>query len=275
MPQFEHRGCTLHYEERGAGQAVLLVHGLGSSILDWQYQIEPLAERYRVIAVDLRGHGQSSKPRERYSIKGFTEDVAALLNRLAPGPVHYVGLSMGGMVGFQLAVDHPHSLKSLCIVNSGPQVKLRRPKDYWQWFKRWGLMHAFSMETIGQALGRNLFPRPEQAHLRAMTAERWASNDKRAYIASFNAIVGWGVEERLGEIRCPTLVIGADRDYTPVALKERYVALIPDARLAIIDKSRHATPLDQPDRFNLTLLQFLAAVDSPLKDPSNPCSNTC
>ncbi|MCY1249010.1 putative aminoacrylate hydrolase RutD [compost metagenome] len=97
-------------------------------------------------------------------------------------------------------------------------------------------------------------------------AERWARNDKRAYAASFDAIVGWGVQERLARINCPTLIISADRDYTPVALKEHYTALIPDAQLAVIADSRHATPLDQPQAFNQTLLQFLAAVPTHTKD---------
>lgn len=270
MARIDHQGCALHYEVIGprssATRPVLLLHGLGSSSLDWEYQLPALSGQYQVILMDLRGHGQSGKPRQRYSIEGFSADVAALLEHLNCGPVHLVGLSMGGMVGFQLAVDRPALLHSLCIVNSGPQVKLRGPGDYWQWFKRWGLMHLASMGTIGVALGKNLFPRPEQAELRAKVARRWADNDKRAYIASFNAIVGWGVQERLGAIQCPTLIVSADHDYTPVAVKEHYVTLILDAHLEVIADSRHATPLDQPERFNHTLLRFLATAGNTSKD---------
>lgn len=261
MAYFEHEGCNLHYEEYGQGAPLLLVHGLGSSTLDWEMQIPALAAHYRVIVPDIRGHGRSDKPRERYSIAGFSADLLALIEHLRLGPVHYVGLSMGGMIGFQLAVDQPQALKSLTIVNSAPQVKLRTRDDYWQCFKRWSLMRLLSLETIGTALGSKLFPNPEQADLRRKMAERWAKNDKRAYLASFDAIVGWGVQERLSRVSCPTLVISADRDYTPVALKETYVKLLPDARLVVIDDSRHATPLDQPERFNHTLLDFLATAD--------------
>jgi pimeloyl-ACP methyl ester carboxylesterase len=266
MAFFEHEGCSLHYEEYGQGEPLLLMHGLGSSCLDWEYQVPLLAQQYRVIVMDIRGHGRSDKPRERYSIAGFSADTVALLEHLGLGPVHYVGLSMGGMIGFQLAVDHPALLKSLCIVNSAPEVKLRKPADYLFWLQRWGLARLVSMKTIGVTLGNNLFPKPHQADLRRKIAERWAKNDKRAYAASFDAIVGWGVQERLGRIRCPTLIISADHDYTPLALKEHYVTLIPNARLAVIEDSRHATPLDQPQRFNQTLLEFLAAVETTTKD---------
>ncbi len=88
-------------------------------------------------------------------------------------------------------------------------------------------------------------------------AERWGRNDKRAYLASFDAIVGWGVEQHLARITCPTLVIAAEHDYTPVSLKEDYVKRMPNARLVVISDSRHATPLDQPERFNRTLLEFI------------------
>lgn len=87
--------------------------------------------------------------------------------------------------------------------------------------------------------------------------ERWPRNDKRAYVASLDAIIGWVLRERLALITCPTLVIRADQDYTPVALKQAYVRELPDARLEVVANSRHATPLDQPQRFNTLLLDFL------------------
>lgn len=259
MPFFEHDDCSLHYEEYGAGEPVLLLHGLGSSCLDWEYQIPALAARYRVIAMDMRGHGRSDKPRERYSIAGFSADVEALIEHLRLGPVHLIGLSMGGMIGFQLAVDQPRLLKSLCIVNSAPQVKVRGVSDLLQLSRRWTLARFLSMRTVGIALGKLLFPKPEQAELRNKVAERWARNDKQAYLASMDAIIGWGVLNKVSRITCPTLIIAADHDYTPVALKQAYVKLLPNARLVVVKDSRHATPLDQPAEFNRIALEFIAA----------------
>ncbi len=82
MPYLDHDGCQLHYEDYGQGAPVLLVHGLGSSTRDWEFQLAELAAHYRVIALDLRGHGRSDKPRERYSIAGFAEDRDAAGARL-------------------------------------------------------------------------------------------------------------------------------------------------------------------------------------------------
>ncbi|MGH8355585.1 MAG: alpha/beta fold hydrolase [Pseudomonas sp.] len=261
MSYFTHSGCQLHFEEYGQGAPLVLVHGLGSSTRDWEYQIPVLAAHYRVIALDVRGHGRSGKPRERYSIRGFAEDVAALIEHLRLGPVHLVGISMGGMIGFQLGVDHPALLKSLCIVNSGPEVKAKSPRDYLEIAKRWSLSRLLSLESIAKALGWLLFPKPEQAELRRKIEQRWPQNDKRAYLASLDAIIGWGVRERLARILCPTLVVTADRDYTPVAIKEAYVKELPNARLVVVADSRHATPLDQPERFNSILLNFVDEVE--------------
>ncbi|HAB03261.1 MAG TPA: 3-oxoadipate enol-lactonase [Pseudomonas sp.] len=270
MASFDHRGCSLHYQQYGQGEPLVLLHGLGSSSQDWELQVPELSLHYRVIVMDIRGHGRSAKPRGGYSIATFSEDLLALLEHLQTGPVHFVGLSMGGMVGFQFAVDHRQWLRSLCIVNSAPQVKRRTLRDWSWWFKRWSLARLLSVETVGRGLAARLFPKPGQTELRQKMAERWARNDKRAYLKSFDAIVDWGVQERINDIRCPTLVIAADQDYTPIQLKEHYVALMPNARLVVIADSRHATPLDQPEVFNQTLLQFLAAA-STSQGSLSPC----
>ena len=133
----------------------------------------------------------------------------------------------------------------------------------WEIAKRWSLSRLLSLETIAKALGKLLFPKPEQEELRQKIHQRWPQNDKRAYLASLDAIIGWGVRERLSRIECPTLVVTADRDYTPVALKQAYVDEMPNARLLVIADSRHATPMDQPEHFNSSLLAFLSEVEQP------------
>jgi pimeloyl-ACP methyl ester carboxylesterase len=113
--------------------------------------------------------------------------------------VHFVGLSMGGMIGFQFAVDHPQWLRSLCIVNSAPEVKRRTRSDWVWWLKRWSLARVLSVETVGKAWPPGCSQTPA-GRTAAKMAERWARNDKRAYLASFDAIVDWGVQERIGQI---------------------------------------------------------------------------
>lgn len=257
MAEVTANGTRLYYEETGTGEPLVFIHGLGSSTQDWWKQVEAFADRYRVITFDVRGHGRSAKPEGPYSIPLFAADTAALLRTLDATPANVVGLSMGGMIGFQLAVDTPETVRRLVVANSTPEATLDAWEDRWRYWSRRLVSRVLGMRTVGKLLARKIFVKPEQGKLRQQFIERWAANDKQAYLATIDAIAGWSVADRLDEITCPTLVVAADEDYTSVAHKRRYVKQLPNARLVVIPDSRHATPVEQPDAFNDELAKFL------------------
>jgi pimeloyl-ACP methyl ester carboxylesterase len=122
-------------------------------------------------------------------------------------------------------------------------------------------LHTLGLRRMAKAIAKNLFPKPEQADLQRAFIERLASNDKRCYAASLRAIfAGWGVADRLSEIRCPVLFITADQDYTPVELKQAYVNCLPNARMVVVPDSRHALPMEKPREFNRALADFLGSL---------------
>ncbi len=248
---------TLHYQVIGQGEPILFIHGLGSSGRDWEPQVEFFAPHYQVITYDVRGHGQSGRPPGPYSVPLFAADAAALVDALGVAPLHVVGISMGGMIAFQLAVDRPELLRSMVIVNSGPELVVRTFKERLSVLQRFWIVRLLGMRRMGEVLAGRLFPKPEQGALREMFAERWAENDVRAYAASMRALVGWSVSERLGQIDVPTLVIAADQDYTPLAVKEAYVARMPRAEIALIEDAHHAVPVERAAEFNAVLADFL------------------
>jgi 3-oxoadipate enol-lactonase len=125
-------------------------------------------------------------------------------------------------------------------------------------WQRLVIARVLGMRKMGEVLSKRLFIKPEQEDIRQMFVTRWAENDQRAYLNAMRALIGWSVAARIGSIRCPTLVIAADQDYSPVSVKEEYTAKIPGAQLVIIPDSRHATPVEQPEQFNLVLKKFLA-----------------
>ncbi|MCB8940230.1 MAG: alpha/beta fold hydrolase [Ardenticatenaceae bacterium] len=260
MPTINLENVSLYYEEQGAGEPLLLLHGLGSNGRSWEYQVEPFARQYRVIVPDVRGHGRSAKPTGPYSVSQFANDIFNLLDHLQIDRFHLVGLSMGGMIGFQMAVDRPERLKSMTIVNSGPELIPRGLKEKWQILQRRLITRFVSMAKIGEIIGGKLFPEPHQAAYKSQFIEQMSNNDPEAYKAATNALLGWSVSNKLARIQCPILVISADMDYTPVAFKEAYVRQLPTARLQVIENSRHATPIDQPEVFNTAVLQFLHTV---------------
>ncbi|HEX8951726.1 MAG TPA: alpha/beta hydrolase [Polyangia bacterium] len=246
------------YELGGVGEPVLFIHGLGSSRADWQAQPLP-PTRYRALRYDLRGHGVTSRPGDGYDPPTFAADAAALLGALELGAAHVVGLSLGGMVGLQLAVDRPELVRSLTVVNSGPEVVPRTPREKRQLALRRLLTWTLGPRHLGKLIARRLYVKPEHAPLARAFEAQMASNDRHAYLATTRAVLRWSVAHRLSEVRCPVLVVSGDRDYTPVSRKEEYMQQLRDARLVVIADSGHATPLDQPQAFNRELVRFLDA----------------
>ncbi|HUH98484.1 MAG TPA: alpha/beta hydrolase [Anaerolineales bacterium] len=248
----------LYYERSGQGAPLLFVHGLGSSTRDWEPQVKEFSKNYQVIAFDLRGHGQSDKPAGPYSMPLFASDTAGLLRALGIEAAHIVGISLGGAVALQLALDSPKLVKTLTIVNSAPSLGGTPEQAKAEIDRRVGIVRQTGMRAMGEALAPNLFPKAEHEALRRAFIESWAQNDPRAYIDSTLSMLGWDVTGQVNTIRCPTLILASDQDYTPPASKEAYARLMPEAQLVVISDAHHAVPMEAPDKFNAALKEFLS-----------------
>lgn len=260
MPKIELKNINLYYEIYGEGEPLLLLHGLGSSSRDWEFQLDFFSRKFRVITVDLRGHGNSEKPPGPYSIPLFAEDTYRLLKELNSSPAHILGISLGGMVAFQMAISFPEVVKSLIIVNSTPELVPKTLKDRFGIWQRLLIVRFMGMRKMGEVLGNRFLPDPEQAELREVFIDHWAENHKPSYLEAMKAIVGWSIFEQLDEIKAPTLVLGAEGDYFPTEDKEAYTKRIPNAKLEIINNTRHALPAEKPEVFNQTLWDFLTGL---------------
>lgn len=248
---------AVNYDTSGAGPAVLFIHGLGSSTRDWEMQVPFFSKNFQVVTYDVRGHGKSDKPPGPYSVPLFAQDATGLIKALDLQKTNVVGISMGGMIAFQLAIDAPDLINSLVIVNSGPELVIRTMKDRMNLWQRRLIVRLLGMRKMGAVLGGRLFPKPEHEEIRQLFADRWAENDTRAYQDAMNALVGWSVSDRLSQIACPVLVIAADEDYTPISAKEAYVKKLRDAEFVVVPDSRHATPVEHPEVFNQVVDSFL------------------
>lgn len=257
MPRQEINGIQMHYIEAGSGEPLVLLHGLGSSCQDWEYQIPEFSRRYRVIAPSLRGFGETEIPDGPHSVKTWSEDVAALIQYLDLGPVNLLGFSMGGAISFQLAVDQPDVLRKLIIVNSQPSFELDHWTKHMMVLTRIAMARAVGMSRLARFVAKRMFPGPEHADTRARMIMRHSTNDRASYIQAVNALAGWSVSDRIETLATPTLVIAADQDFTPVSEKEAYAARMPDARVEQVMDSRHITHIDQADRLNELVMAFL------------------
>jgi len=261
MAQLDLAGISIHYERFGSGPPLLLLHGLGSSGEDWRL-VAPSLHGFTIYVPDTRGHGRTSRPDGRYDVPLFAEDLAAFCDVLGIEGAHVVGLSMGGMIGLQLALDRPELVKSLVVVNSGPAMV---PKGFSQWALialRFIITFLAGPKRLAPIVAKKLFPKPEQQGLRDEVTARIAANDPSAYRRASVGLLGWSVVDRLDTLRLPVLAVSGDRDYTPVADKQAWVARIAGARLEVIADSGHATPGDQPAALAAVIAAFHRVVDA-------------
>jgi pimeloyl-ACP methyl ester carboxylesterase len=263
MPETTINELCINYEEAGAGSAILLLHGLGSRGQDWLLQMPVFAARFHVIAPDLHGHGQTAprKPRGHICIAQMTRDVIGLLDALDVPRAHVVGLSLGGCMAQQLALDFPARVRSLTLINTFARFDPGSPGNAIPLAFRMGILGVLGLPAQAHFVAARLFPKPEQAKLRALAAERIAANDMATYTRLILAIRAFDVTHRLSEIACPTLVIAGDRDTTvPLRAKQFLASHIPGARFELITDSGHATPVDQPEAFNQLVMDFIESV---------------
>lgn len=259
MPRQQVRNTVrIHYLDAGRGEPLVLLHGLGSSSRDWEYQIPEFSEHYRVIAPDFRGSGASDKPKGPYRIADYAEDTWALLDKLGLGRVNLVGLSMGGATAFEMAARRPERVRRLVVVNCPPSFALSSPRKWFELALRLAVVGVLGMDKMAAIVGDRLFPEADQAELRDEFVQRYAANDKRHYLWSMRALAGWSVVDRLQRIACPALMLTAEHDYTPTAEKRVAVDRLPAGELQVIRDSRHATPIDRTAAFNEAVLDFLA-----------------
>ena len=257
-------GGTMAYESAGPGDApaVLFLHGLSADRRDWQANVPAVAGRRRAVAVDLRGHGRSSRA-ARYSVPMFADDVGRLIDELDLAPVHVVAASMGGMIAQQLALDGPGRVRSLTLVNTVAGTRFRSAREAIGARARFWLLRTLPMKLIGRKCSELLYPHDHQQPLREQMVARWLENRRRDVMRVTYGLKDWSVEDRLGAIACPVLVIRGERDRLFRREDMRLVAeRVPRGRYVEVADSGHCTPIDQPGRFNELLLDFLDEVEA-------------
>ena len=244
----------------GDGPAVVLAHAIGCDHRMWEGLERVLAPAYRVINIDARGHGGSPVPPRPYSLRVLAEDVRALLDRLAIPKAHWVGLSMGGMVGQAFALAHPGRLGRLVIANSTSSYGAEG-RTIWQ--NRIKLVEEGGLAAIRDMVAQRYFSeafRRDHADIVKEVMDRFMETPAQGYLGCCDAIRELDFSPHLAAIKAPTLVIaGGDDAGTPVAMSEAIAQGIPGARLEVIAGAAHLSAVEKPREFADLVTRFLAA----------------
>ena len=257
----EANGIHIHYELSGKDQApvVVLSHSLACSLVMWWPQLELLEAHFRVLRYDTRGHGLSEAPAGPYTLEQLVDDAIAMLDALKIDQVHWIGLSMGGMIGQGLALSRPERLKTLVLADTAALMPAET-QPVWQEridAARNGGMQAVAESTLERWFTPNYLKNnlPETDRIRQLIL----ATPLDGYIGCSEAIRRLNYLERLNTLDITTLImVGAEDPGTPVAASEAMHAQIKNSELVVIPQAAHLSNIEQAAVFNDQLMAFLA-----------------
>jgi 3-oxoadipate enol-lactonase len=253
-------GLSIGYalEGRIGAPVVMLSHGLALDRTMWSPQVAELGERYALLRYDLRGHGTSEKSTTTLSISQQADDAASLLKTLDITRVHFVGLSMGGMIGQVLAIRYPSLLATLTLVDTASEVPVENKAA---WEQRIQAALAGGMNGLVEPTMERWFTAPFRTGRPDVVD--WARELVRSarvecYVAGARAIAEFDITAQLSNVQIPTLVVVGDSDQTtPVHSSELIHQLIKGSQLEVLSPAAHLSNVEQFDAFNTVTMRFL------------------
>ena len=250
----------INYELSGKKGApvVVLSHSLACSLVMWNPQMDRLNPHFRVLRYDMRGHGDSDVPPGPYTLELLAEDVIGLLDALDIDRVHFVGLSVGGMIGQSLALNHAKRLRSLALCDTASTIP-QEAQPIWQ--ERIERTRAKGVESqVNETVERWFTPAflKQNPPMVGLIRNQILATPVAGYLGCAEAIRKLNYLNRLSEIKLPTLImVGEDDPGTPVSASQAIHERIPDSKLVILPSSRHLSNVEQAEAFNAALLAFL------------------
>jgi 3-oxoadipate enol-lactonase len=258
MPKVQANGVQLYYELAGPADApvVMLSNSLGTRLEMWDRQMSTLAERYRLLRYDSRGHGRSDAPGGPYTIDLLADDALGLLDALGIERAHFCGLSMGGMVGQVLGARHGDRLISLALCSTACHMP---PPELWD--ERIRLAMEEGMMALVDAVVERWFTEPFRREP-CITVDRVRrmiiDTPAHGYAACCAAIRDMDLRELITAIRLPTLVIVGDKDpATPPDKAAEIQSRIPGAKLEVVPDAAHLLNIEQDVAFDAALMSLL------------------
>lgn len=256
IAQLQGAGIAWRIDGPDGAPVVMLSNSLMSTHRMWDPQLGSLLHRFRVLRYDTRGHGQSQTTPGPYSISMLADDAAALIAHSGVGAVHFVGLSMGGMIGQQLALRHPGCVLSLSLCDTASEMP---PRSLWD--ERLATARSQGIAGLVDATIRRWFvpgfiAREPQAI--AWVREMILGTGVEGYIACASAVRDMSQTHLLAGIRAPTqIIVGRDDPACTLAASELMQREIGGSVLHVIDDAAHLANIEKPGEFTALLLNFI------------------
>jgi 3-oxoadipate enol-lactonase len=258
--KIETNGIQVNCELSGREKApvVVLSHSLACSMVMWRPQFDLLEHDFRVLRFDTRGHGGSDAPAGSYTLEQLVDDAIGILDALDFDRVYWVGLSMGGMIGQGLALDHPDRIGRLVLADTAAIIP-DESQPVWQ--ERLDAVQSEGMQAVAESTLERWFT-PSYLEQNPSEIDRIRqqilATPVAGYVGCSEAIRRLNYLNRLSVIQAPTLImVGADDSGTPVAAAEAMHAQIRGSQLVVIPDAAHLSNIEQARFFNDHLIAFL------------------
>jgi 3-oxoadipate enol-lactonase len=254
-------GISVNYTLDGPASApvVTLSHSLAADLTMWDPQMTALTAKYRVLRYDTRGHGGTDAPSADYTLAQLAEDAKALLGALGIARTHWIGLSMGGMIGQTLALSSPGLFQSLGLCDTSSRIPAEA-RPVWQ--ERIKTARAQGMDSLVEPTIGRWFTAPFVAAHKDVVdpvRTRIRTTSPQGYAGCCAAISQLDLTDRISAIKVPTLIVVGEEDQgTPVAASRAIQAQIAGSQLEIIKSASHLSNLEQPEEFTRIITAFLA-----------------
>ncbi|MFP3974695.1 MAG: alpha/beta fold hydrolase [Chloroflexota bacterium] len=257
--RIEANGISINYEIHGQGPNLVLIHGAGDNLNMWYRQVPVFSERYRVITYDVRGSGETESPEGEYSMPLLARDAYELMKALGVKDAYFLGYSMGGHIALELALNHPELVKALILASSSPPLTPPTPEVLKRRQAMSELLDKGDMEALAEKMTTDAFSPGFQSG-NPVEFERYMKvklQNNPGGIAKIMRRVPESPPD-LSKLKCPVLILIGENDRV-MGLEQGKKAqeAIPDSKLIVLPAG-HAVPIELPDRFNRTVMDFLS-----------------
>ncbi|MFY7942886.1 MAG: alpha/beta fold hydrolase [Burkholderiaceae bacterium] len=248
----------IHYEVSGSGPWLTLSHSLAANLGMWDAQMAVLNQHFTVLRYDIRGHGQTQATEGEYTLAQLADDAHGLLKHLGVTRTHWIGLSLGGMIGQVFAIRHPQVMDHAVIADSTGKAV---PNAVTMWGERAAMARAQGMAALVQPTLSRWFTDPyreKHPDVMATIGHMIGTTSVAGYAGCCAAIGVINNHEGLQQLKTPALILVGDQDLaTPPALSEQIHQHWPDSKYVVLKDAAHLSSVEQAQAFNDAVMQFL------------------
>jgi 3-oxoadipate enol-lactonase len=250
----------LSVDHIGAGELIVLLHGIGGNKRNWHDNLEALAAHWHAVAWDARGYGESDDYEGPLTFTDYADDLPRVLDHFGAAKAHILGLSMGGRIAMDFAERYPERLLSLtlCDTHRGFVTFTDEQRREFLRLRQEPLINGGEPKDIAPAVARSLSGPHIAPEAFAKLMDSLCRLHKQSYLKSLEATAMAKPHDRLADIRVPThVIVGSEDKLTTPAMAQEIVDRIPGAKLTIIDDAGHLTNIEKPEAFNAAVVAFL------------------